>query len=322
MTFFNKKEDVMKIELTPHGRDLLSKGQLNPKYYAFFDDDILYDTSAAGFSENNNEIKTRIISDTPSLKPQTTQTGVESRHYDEFNTEDNNILLNQIGTNKLTSTKANGWQATALLGEFSSSLSYISSSTGPVSPGFDNIKGTLSPLYNIPQIECELNFTMSIGHLKINDYISVDYNSSLVANDETFLKLETEQLLLHLLEKNGFSYKDSLSLEVFKYDFDEINFYKLLMIAENESLKTDILEDPPEESPGDTSITVNENYVENYFFVRTDRQVSDSDLCRGVKKLKEKNIYLGLDIQCDERIFNDVNIYQTEVTDQDIEDCE
>ncbi len=190
MTFFNKKEDVMKIELTPHGRDLLRKGQLSPKYYAFFDDDILYDTTAAGFSENNNEIKTRIINDTPSLKPQTTQTGVESRFFDQIVTEDDNILLNPIGTNKLTSTKANGWQATALLGEFSSSLSYISSSTGPVSPGFDNIKGTLSPLYNIPQIECELNFTMSIGHLKINDYISVDYNSSLVANDETFLKLK------------------------------------------------------------------------------------------------------------------------------------
>ncbi len=101
MTFFNKKEDVMKIELTPHGRDLLSKGQLNPKYYAFFDDDILYDTSAAGFSENNNEIKTRIISDTPSLKPQTTQTGVESRHYDEFNTEDNNTPQKQRETHKL-----------------------------------------------------------------------------------------------------------------------------------------------------------------------------------------------------------------------------
>tara|TARA_R100001443_G_scaffold105718_2_gene114830 strand:- start:2799 stop:3725 length:927 start_codon:yes stop_codon:yes gene_type:complete len=308
MTFFNKKEDVMKIELTPHGRDLLRKGQLNPKYYAFFDDDILYDTTAAGFSENNNEIKARIINDTPSLKPQTTQTGVESRFFDQFVTEDDNILLNPIGTNKLTSTKANGWQTTAILGEFSSSTSFISSQ--------------VSAMHTVPQVECELNFTMSIGHLRINDYVSVNYNTSLVANDETFLKLETDQLLLHLLEKNGFSYKDSLSLEVFKYDFDETNFYKLLMIAENESLKTDILEDTPEESPGDTSVTVNENYVENYFFVRTDRQISDSDLCRGIKKLKEKNIYLGLDIQCDERIFNDVNIYQTEVTDQDIEDCE
>jgi hypothetical protein len=30
MTFFNKKEDVLKIELTPHGRKLLSMGKMKP----------------------------------------------------------------------------------------------------------------------------------------------------------------------------------------------------------------------------------------------------------------------------------------------------
>ena len=79
MTFFNKKEDVIKIELTPHGRQLLMKGELKPEYYAFFDDDILYDTQAGGFSENNTQTKVRILTDTPSLKPQTTLTGVESK---------------------------------------------------------------------------------------------------------------------------------------------------------------------------------------------------------------------------------------------------
>ena len=69
MAFFNKKEDVIKIELTPYGRSLLSKGKLKPAFYAFFDDDILYDSEAAGFSENQNKIQTRIIQETPFLKP-------------------------------------------------------------------------------------------------------------------------------------------------------------------------------------------------------------------------------------------------------------
>ena len=43
MGFFDKKEDVMEIELTPHGRYLLSQGKLMPAFYAFLDDDILYD---------------------------------------------------------------------------------------------------------------------------------------------------------------------------------------------------------------------------------------------------------------------------------------
>ena len=178
MTFFNKKEDVIKIELTPHGRQLLMKGELKPEYYAFFDDDILYDTQAGGFSENNTQTKVRILTDTPSLKPQTTLTGVESKYYDQNTTEDDNVLINPIGTNKPSSKKANGWEATALLGEFSSSTSYISSST--------------SPLYNVPQVECELNFTMSLAHLSRDSYISMDYESSEVAQDDTFLKLEKE----------------------------------------------------------------------------------------------------------------------------------
>ena len=37
MTFFNKKEEVLDIELTPHGKGLLSQGKFRPSYYLFFD---------------------------------------------------------------------------------------------------------------------------------------------------------------------------------------------------------------------------------------------------------------------------------------------
>ena len=43
MSFFDSKEEVIKIELTQFGKYLLSKGKFAPKYYAFFDDDIVYD---------------------------------------------------------------------------------------------------------------------------------------------------------------------------------------------------------------------------------------------------------------------------------------
>ena len=35
MTFFDPKEEVMDIELTQHGKRLLSKGLLRPTYYLF-----------------------------------------------------------------------------------------------------------------------------------------------------------------------------------------------------------------------------------------------------------------------------------------------
>ena len=69
MSFFDKKEEVISIELTPYGRNLLSLGKLRPSYYAFFDDDVLYNIEAAGGSETSADIKTRILSETPYLKP-------------------------------------------------------------------------------------------------------------------------------------------------------------------------------------------------------------------------------------------------------------
>jgi len=309
MTFFNKKEDVIKIELTPYGRGLMSIGEFKPQYYAFFDDDIIYDSEAGGYSENNSETKIRILTETPSLKPQTTLSGVESRSSNISNVEKDNILLNPIGTNLYSSKQANGWEATAVLGEFSSSLGYISS--------------PLSPIYNIPQIECELNFTMSVGNATYDKYSSLDIGVSQLAEDNTFLKLEKENLLLHILEKNGFTYKDSLSLEVYMYDFDEIVFNKL-EFQENVNIEADIVElSSPEDDPqyvGDTGMSFGENVVENYFFIRRDRQIPNSMLCRGLKKLKESNIFLREEIVCEDIEDEEINIYQTLVT--DIEDCE
>ena len=57
MTYFNKKFDVLGIELSPYGKHLLQNGKLMPKYYAFFDDDVIYDSKAANFTEANSEIR-------------------------------------------------------------------------------------------------------------------------------------------------------------------------------------------------------------------------------------------------------------------------
>jgi len=69
MTYFNKKEDVYHIELTPHGRYLLSIGKLNFKSYAFFDDDVIYDGAHQSITEGQNDIKTRIQENTPYMIP-------------------------------------------------------------------------------------------------------------------------------------------------------------------------------------------------------------------------------------------------------------
>ena len=57
-TFLNKKEQVLDIQLTSHGKYLLSAGKFKPIYYCFLDDNIIYDYRHASGSvfENQKDI--------------------------------------------------------------------------------------------------------------------------------------------------------------------------------------------------------------------------------------------------------------------------
>ena len=86
MKFMNKKEQVLDIQLTPYGEYLLSKGEFNPEYYAFYDDNILYESQYAGYSDSQNNVEGRTQEDTPQLESQIT-----------FSTRD---LFNNVATNR------------------------------------------------------------------------------------------------------------------------------------------------------------------------------------------------------------------------------
>ncbi|MGA0083105.1 MAG: hypothetical protein ACO3H5_05650, partial [Candidatus Nanopelagicales bacterium] len=64
MTFFNKKTEVMQIEMTPYGRYLYSIGKFKPHSYEFIDDDIVYKVEGEAQEDAHN----RIINETPKLK--------------------------------------------------------------------------------------------------------------------------------------------------------------------------------------------------------------------------------------------------------------
>jgi|ETNvirnome_6_100_1030635.scaffolds.fasta_scaffold00468_6 hypothetical protein len=77
MELFNKREDVIDLELTPYGELLLLEGVFKPTYYAFFDDEVLYDSRYAGIEvEAQNKIKDR-IKEVPRLKTQYLFTNTE-----------------------------------------------------------------------------------------------------------------------------------------------------------------------------------------------------------------------------------------------------
>jgi hypothetical protein len=84
VSFLNKKQDVMKIKLTRFGKKQLAKGILQPKYYQFFDDNIIYDGNYGGVTEDQNNIQSRISEDL-TLDAQPIVVSVEESHDVEMN---------------------------------------------------------------------------------------------------------------------------------------------------------------------------------------------------------------------------------------------
>ena len=79
MTFFNRKEDVIDIQLTQYGKYVLSKGRFKPVCYAFFDDDIIYDVAYGSEPNELAQDTFNRISSVPRLKTIHNVEGVEEK---------------------------------------------------------------------------------------------------------------------------------------------------------------------------------------------------------------------------------------------------
>jgi hypothetical protein len=313
MTFFNKKEDVLKIELTPHGRKLLSQGKLMPKYYSFLDDDILYDGTQSGVSENNSQMKDRILSETPYMKPQTNYKGVDSSLSNEDNKSEQVTYLQQkIGTNNTTEARAAGWNLTALLGDIENSEHTLSGSTTAVQP--------------IPQLEFEVNYTMSVGNSANTEFGAQGllFNRELptiVKPDGSFVKIVEEQLLLNIFERNGFFHKDSYEIEVYLYETDEVEIdRKLKFYEQDRQIENNMLVEQSDNS-ADIPEDLSTDHVEYYMDILVDKEIPQEDICEGLARLKVKDIFLDIEVDCPDREDIDVNIYGSRVRPEDLEDC-
>ena len=68
--FLDKKQQVYDFKLTSYGKHMLSEGTLRPIYYAFFDDNIIYDGTYVNITETQNNIINRIKNETQYLEGQ------------------------------------------------------------------------------------------------------------------------------------------------------------------------------------------------------------------------------------------------------------
>lgn len=338
MSFFNKKEDVFHIELTPYGRHLLSLGKLKPHHYRFFDDDVMYNSNHipnGGFSEDQNLAHKRILDETPKIKPNPNLKGVESdinklntdayfgyevgKDLQNFRTENKELHINKLPYS-LGSVKYDQTQTPALK---------IDMFNGEISNSTDKfLTGSNNHILNIPQIEIEVEWGYAVVPSEEASLVStVNTIKSTYKTQEIegqVVKIMPEIPILRTKLDGAFDSKDNFSITAYMCEElnGEIIYNKLKRQTAGNYIKDDMLVMNGNDLENDflSDGDINPDYLEHYISIVTDRLIPNEDLCATVGELEIKNIYLDEKLDCEDYQGDDLtlNPYASRVTLDDL----
>jgi len=310
--FLNKKEQVYDLKLTTYGHHMLAVGTFKPAYYAFFDDNVLYDGAYAEISESQNNIHKRIKEDTSyfegitlfkdiedTISLQTIEVGDWEQTISPANyiQRDSIFKLDKmIGDAWLDgdTQKAPAWKVVTLQSKITSSKTQdtVFSSSIP--------QINIDLLYSIEAVSSELNLNPTeIANFEDRTVEFIDGYNIVLKRDNPLIYVE--EVNTQLLTKN-------FDIEVFvtgaisdlgtllerKY-FER----KIPQIKDGILLMDTQIENSP------TAFTTNS--VEYYFDVLTDIQVNQVDACRGAEIFNKQSYYVDLDFDCEE--VEDISYY-------------
>ena len=291
MTFFDPKEEVLNIELTQHGKRLLSQGKLSPSHYLFFDDDILYDINCAGVAtEGQNSIEGRIQEDTPRIKTQYNfkelKDGIISDSAPPMS-EKHFSLKTPIGTSDPSSESFPRWK----IKMFGNDGPTITGTTEHMTSSF----GTL----RIPQIDVSAKFKTAISSELGGATIKEDPNlSSTMQADGTYISVQPRTILMQVLEDHTIFEKENFDIEVYIKDTEsetkvsgatELDEWTPLYFKERvQSVVDGILVDSAPAICHDLDSTM----VEYYFDIFTDNEIGESIRSNITEKIRPHSKYI------------------------------
>jgi len=307
--FINKKEQVFDLKLTPYGAYTLATGKFKPTYYAFFDDNVLYDAQYANRYENQNEIYNRIKNETQYLEGivlfEDLERKINSSVVTTLNFLDDNPDLSQQSPEKdlyrydaaLGDAKMTGEAQTTPAWKLAALQSRISSSQEK-----DEANNS-----NVPQINIQSTYRKKIVDPTFN-YNPEDARSiggtTATFFDQKSIELLTEDPVFYLEEVNTELLTENFSVEVFEVLTGSLNdvvttqllrkyFKKDIPQIENGMMLSERKVNVPEEEYTTGS-------VEYYFDVLVDTEVDREVACRGAHQFNKESYYIDLDFDCTE----------------------
>jgi len=307
MEFFNKKEEVLDLQLTQYGKYLLSIGKLNPAYYTLHDDNVIYDSEFSQGTELQNEARVRIQSDTPTLKTQHNFVSIDAMQSKASDFQDikerTEVVSRPLATSNLGSDKIPSWNINALGGVFltGSTASVITSSASSI-------------VQEIPQIGAEVTYYVTpvtfeeltedviedieMGLLDgveqpVIEGDSITFGTEVLSDGSSFL-IDGDDLILQIVEDNAPMGNDNFEVEVFEVvdtnnPFDGTTTTELIpMVFKKEPILivNDILVEAVEED----DVEIDSTFVEYYFDLELDGEISSDIMCSKLTNA-DKDVY-------------------------------
>ena len=310
MEFFNKKEEVLDLQLTQYGKYLLSVGKLNPAYYTLHDDNVIYDRqfSNSSSAELQNEARVRIQTDTPTLKTQYNFVSLDSMQSKAADFQDDKErtggLTRPLATSNLGSDKIPSWNISALGGMLltGSTTSVISSSASAI-------------VQEIPQIGAEVTYhitpkmidnTFTEGELEeiaqgkadgipqdVLQGLDITFSTEILSDGSSF-SIDKDDLILQIVEDNAPMGNDNFEVEIFQVETEEdtisgVTTEKLIpMVFKKEPILivNDILVEAVEED----DVEIDSTFIEYYFDLELDGEINSDIMCSKLTNA-DKDVY-------------------------------
>ena len=322
--FLNKKEQVIDFKLTNYGHYLLSNGSFKPTYYAFIDDNIVYDSAYFNrATEKQNDIQKRIKEETQYLESLVLFEEVSA--YNSPDTEINffqsditptqkvpridefrlNLLIGDsyVGENK---QKVPSWKVISLRSDISSSVL------------IDTDKNTL-----VPQINIVANYRKTI--VDREEYTNRTFNTSDDRELESVSKTFADDKVIHLEMSEPLIYIEEVNTEVLNENFDiEVFEVQEGSTSSGESLIKKYFQNKESQiidgfmvMPNPINYTVSEmsdDAIEKLFSVFVDGEIDADTACKLASEFNKEAFLIDLDFDCNEIVREDIffDIYGSE----------
>ena len=325
--FLNKKQDVIDFKLTSYGKHLLGRGNFKPTYYAFFDDNILYDSQYAGLTEVQNEAHKRIKEETQYLEGLTL-----FRDLEEINNRDGVGEINFFTVDiepSLESPRKDIFRFDQVLGDASlQGGARVAPAWKAVSLNNSILSSSFMDAQNnsrVPQLH--LTASYSLRTVTAESYYGESFNSNEPRDfelatvefiDKKIIFLERQDPLFYIEQMNTELLTKNFEIEIFEYsdkvvgeEFHHlkrkyfpktppqiINGYMTMPTNFDESALEETVEGSYS-ATGDTNNTLTPQDVKYFFDLVLDADIPRKSACMAASNFNKDSYYVDLDFDCD-----------------------